>query len=111
MKFSKLTFLLALLAFMLPVAAIGSEIRTNNVLVSSNRDGSVYVQTGNTSIKVPPRQSYYRRSYHRWYPWQFWRRYYRSGCRNKVYQRSTQTTSSGGRVIHSSASTSSYRCR
>ena len=113
MKLSKLTLLLATLVFLLPMAATGSDIdiRTNNVRASSNRDGSVYVQTGNTSVKVPPRRSYYRRSYYRWYPWQFWRRSWNSSCRNKVYQRTTQTTRSGGRVIHSSASTSSHSCR
>lgn len=107
MKLTKLTFLLAILTLMLPVTAIGSEIQTNNVRASTNRDGSIYVQTGNTSVKVPPRRSYYRR----WYPWQFWRRSSSSGCRNKVYQRTSQTTRSGGRVVHSSASTSSHSCR
>ncbi|MDJ0691677.1 MAG: hypothetical protein QNJ41_24635 [Xenococcaceae cyanobacterium MO_188.B32] len=113
MRLSKLTFLLAILAFLLPVAATGSDIdiQTNSVRASTNRDGSVYIQTGDTSVKVPPRRSYYRRSYRSWYPWQFWRRSWNSGCQNKVYQRTTQTTHSGGRVVHSSTSTSSRSCR
>ena len=108
MKLSKLTFLLAILVFLLPVPATGSsvEVKTDNVRVSTNRDGSAYVRTGNTSVRVPPRPSSQR-----WYPWQNWRFPWSSSCQNKVYQTTTQTTHSGGRVIHSSTSTSSHNCR
>lgn len=107
MKLSKLTFLLAVLAFLLPVPAMGNgvEVQTGNVRVSTNQDGSTYVRTGNTSIQVPP-----SRSSQRWYSWQNWRLPWSRSCQNKVYQRTTQTTQSGGRVIHSSTSTSSHNC-
>lgn len=108
MKLSKLTWLLAILAFLLPVSAIGSgiDVQTGNVRASTNQDGSVYVRTGNTSVHVPPRPTY-----NRWSFWRFWQRPWKSGCRNKVYQKTTQTTQSGGRVVHSSTSTSSHSCR
>ena len=108
MKLSKLTLLLATLAFMLPTVAIGSDIdvKTNNVRASTYSDGSVYVRTGNTRVHLPP-----RRSSVRWYPWRFWRLPWRSNCQNSVYQRTTQTTQSGGKVVSSSTSTSSHSCR
>ncbi|MDJ0636621.1 MAG: hypothetical protein QNJ34_25810 [Xenococcaceae cyanobacterium MO_188.B29] len=109
MKFSKLTWLLAILAFLLPVSAIGSgiDVQTGNVRASTNQDGSVYVRTGNTSVHVPPRPTY-----NRWSFWRFWERpSWNRGCRNQVYQKTTQTTRSGGRVVHSSNSTSSHSCR
>ena len=107
MKLSKLTWLLAILAFLLPVSAIGSgiDVQTGNVRASTNQDGSVYVRTGNTSVHVPPRPTY-----NRWSFWRFWQRPWNRSCRNQVYQKTTQTTQSGGRVVHSSTSTSSH-CR
>ena len=110
MKFNKLTFLLVILALLLPVAAIGNNInvRTNNVRASTSRNGSVYVQTGNTGVQLPSRRSSFS-----WYPWQFWRHSWlrRSNCQNRVYQRNTQTMQSGGRVVSSNISTSSTNCR
>ena len=108
MKLSKLTILLATLAFLLPTVAIGSDIdvKTNNVRASTHPDGSVYVQTGNTSVQLPR-----RRPSVRWYPWRFWRLPWSRNCQNSVYQKTTQTTHSGGRVVSSSTSTSSHSCR
>lgn len=108
MKFSQLTFLLATLAFLLPVPANanGVSVQTGNVRVSTERDGSAYVRTGNTSVQVSP-----HRSSQRWYSWQNWQFPWSRNCQNKAYQRTTQTTQSGGRVIHSSTSTSSHNCR
>lgn len=108
MKFSKLTFLLAILALLLPVSvnANGVNVQTGNVRVSTDRDGSAYVRTGDTSIQVSP-----NRSSRPWYSWQNWRLPWSRSCHNQVYQRTTQTTQSGGRVIHSTTSTSSHNCR
>ncbi len=108
MKLSKLTWLLAILAFLVPVSATGSgiDVQTGNVRASTNQDGSVYVRTGSTSVQVPPRPTY-----NRWSFWRFWQQPWNRSCRNEVYQKTTQTTRSGGRVVHSSTSTSSHSCR
>ncbi|MGK7953361.1 MAG: hypothetical protein AB4368_32395 [Xenococcaceae cyanobacterium] len=108
MKFSRLTFLLAILAFLLPVSANGNgvDVQTGNVRVSTERDGSAYVRTGNTSLEVSPQHSS-----RPWYSWQNWRLPWSRSCHSQVYQRTTQTTRSGERVIHSTTSTSSNNCR
>lgn len=109
MKFSKLTFLLAILALMLPFPATANSVnvQTDNVRVGTNKDGSTYVHTRDSSVQVPARSN----SSNRWYYWQNWRFPWSRGCQNQVYQRTTQTTQSGGRVIHSSTSNSSHNCR
>lgn len=110
MKGKQLTVLLATLAFLLPATAIAKEIdvQTGNVRVSTYRDGSISVNSGQNRVEVPsPNHS---RS--RWNPLRSFRTPWSVSCRNSnnsTYQKTTQTTQSGQRVIHHSVSTHSCR--
>ncbi|MBE9171023.1 hypothetical protein IQ238_27070 [Pleurocapsales cyanobacterium LEGE 06147] len=110
MKGKQLTVLLATLAFLLPVAAIAKEIdvQTGNVRVSTYRDGSISVNSGQTQVELPP----HNRSTWRWRPFRSFRTPWSVSCRNSnnsTYQKTTQTTQSGQRVVHHSVSTHSCR--
>jgi hypothetical protein len=110
MKGKQLTVLLATLALLLPSAAIAKEIdvQTGNVRVSTYRDGSISVNSGHSSVEVPPPN----RSRSRWNPLRSLRTPWSTSCRhsnNSTYQKTTQTTQSGQRVVHHSVSTHSCR--
>lgn len=110
MKGKQLTVLLATLAFLLPTTAIANEIdvQTGNVRVSTYRDGSISVNTGQSRVEVPPPN----RSTWRWNRLRSLRTPWSASCRNSnnsTYQKTTQTTRSGQRVVHHSVSTHSCR--
>lgn len=111
MKPNKLIGLVAV-GLILPSTAIAlgnsvlaSEVRvkTANVEAVTRSDGSIYVDTGRTSINVP------RRSRRSWYPWRYWNFPWQSlssdrdTCRHTSYQSTQQTTQSGQTTVQSSS--------
>jgi hypothetical protein len=110
MKGKQLTVLLATLALLLPAPAIAKEIdvQAGNVRVSTYRDGSISVNSGQSRVQVPPSN----RSTWRWNRLRSFRTPWSVSCRNSgnsSYQKTTQTTQSGQRVVHQSVSTHSCR--
>jgi hypothetical protein len=103
MKLKNLVGLLAL-TILIPTIAIAGEtkIKTGNVEVSSDRHGRVYVNTGTTTAQLPSRHSY------RWNPLRYWRLPWQNDCRHS-YQKTTQVTQTGSRVVQSSVATQSCR--
>ena len=81
----------------------GVRVSTDKVRATTHSNGSVYVNTNQTSVSVPA----YRRT---WYPWQSWRTPWRSRCRQNGYQSTTTQTSRGNGVVMRQSSTTSY-CR
>ena len=87
-------------------SVLANEIRvkTPNVGAISRNDGSIYVNTGGTTLNVPRRNS--RRS---WNPFRYWRLPWQSLshdqeiCRHSSYQSTQQTTQSGSRIVQQSS--------
>lgn len=105
MKLKNLVGLCALMV-LIPTTAMAGEIKvkTGNVEVNTHRNGSVYVSTGRTTAQIPrDRTSKF------WNPFRYWRLPWQSKCRNSSYQRTTQVTRTGSRVIQSNVS--SHGCR
>jgi len=115
MKLNKLIGLVAV-GLILPSTAIAfsnsvlAEVRvkTANVEAVTRSDGSIYVDTGSTSVSVPRAHS--RRS---WNPLRHWQLPWQSfsnhrgdrHCRQTTYQSTRQTTHSGNHTVqHSSYS-------
>ncbi len=105
MKLTNLVGLFALIV-LIPTTAIAGEIKvkTGNVEATTYSDGSVYVNTGRTTAQVP---RYHSSPF--WNPFRYWRLPWQSKCRNSSYQRTTQVTRSGSRVVQSNVSTHSCR--
>ncbi|MGF1540808.1 MAG: hypothetical protein ACFCU5_10225 [Pleurocapsa sp.] len=105
MKLKNLVGLCAL-TILIPTITIASEtkVKTGNVEVSTYRDGSVYVNTGTTTAQLPNRHSS-----RYWNPFPYWRLPWQNNCRNSSYQKTTQVTQSGSRVVQSNVSTHSCR--
>lgn len=103
MKYTKLIGLATLL-ILLPTTAMANDIKVKagNVEVNTYQDGSVYVNTGRTTARVEP-----RRFSRYWNPFRYWRLPWQSNCRHSSYQSTTQSTSSGGKVIQSRVSSHS----
>ncbi len=110
MKPNKTIASIAIGAIIIPLVAIvvspktlaEVRVRTANVEAITRNDGSVYVNTGETTLKVPS-----RRSYRNWNPlryWNPWRSNNFARCRNGSYQSTKQTTRSGDRTLHNSVS-------
>ena len=83
-----------------------TRIKTPNVEAVTRSDGSVYVNAGDTTVKVPSRRNY-------WTPWRYWRFPWRSSarnynssykCRHTSHQSTSRITASGSQVIQSSIS-------
>jgi hypothetical protein len=109
MNLKGLTLVLAGLLLFSPTTVLSREIdvRAGNVRASTRRDGSIYVNSGNTKVEVPARHSLSR-----WYPWEFLRFPWRTNCQtisNRSHQRNTQVTNSGHSVVESSVYTSTCR--
>lgn len=89
------------------VKASEVQVKTANVEATTRSDGSVYVNSGGTSVKVPS-----RRSYRYWSPWRSWRfpwqsyRSVRSNCRQSSYQSTSHVTRSSNKIIQRSVSSS-----
>ena len=82
------------------------RVKTANVEAVTRRDGSIYLDTGGTSVSVPRRHN---RRY--WNPIRYWQLPWRSysnserHCRQTTYQSTRQTTHSGNHLVqHSSHS-------
>ncbi len=105
MKLKNLVGLFALMV-LIPTTAMAGEtrVKAGNVEVSTYRDGSVYVDTGRTTTQLP-----HHHSSKFWNPFRYWRLPWQSKCRNSSYQRTTQVTRSGSRVVQSNVSTHSCR--
>ncbi|WP_019505997.1 hypothetical protein [Pleurocapsa sp. PCC 7319] len=118
MKPTKLMGLVAI-GMMLPSTLIASsisvnastvQVKTSNLEATTHSDGSVYVNSGGTSVKVPS-----RRSYRYWSPWRSWRfpwQSYRSvpsNCHQSSYQSTSHVTRSSNRIVQHSVS-SSHKC-
>ena len=83
------------------------QIRTPNLEAVTDRDGSVYINTGKTSVRVPSR----RRD---WTPWRYWRlpwqgsnnvrERYISKCRHTSYQSTSHVNASSSQIVQSSIS-------
>ncbi|MDJ0568445.1 MAG: hypothetical protein QNJ53_05305 [Pleurocapsa sp. MO_192.B19] len=92
-------------------SAIASEVKvkTTNVEAVTRSDGSVYVNSGGNTIKVPS-----RRSYRSWNPFRYWRLPWqsyssnRSNCRHSSYQSTSHVTESNSKIVQSSVS--SHTC-
>ena len=86
------------------------KVKTNNVEAITRSDGSVYVDTGGTTINVPRRDTArYWNPFRYWsFPWQsrtnLDRRTNNSQCHQSSYQSTQQNTQSGHTVQHSSYS-------
>ncbi|MGD1920140.1 MAG: hypothetical protein ACFCAD_15385 [Pleurocapsa sp.] len=76
------------------------QIRTPNVEAVTRSDGSVYVNSGDTTVRVPSRRRY-------WTPWRYWRLPWQSNirdkhsykCRHSSHQSTSRITSSGSQII------------
>ena len=85
------------------------KVKTANVEAVTRSDGSVYVNSGRTTVKVPS-----RRSHRYWNPiryWRFpWQSYHsdRQTCRHSSYQSTSHVTQSSSRIVQSSVS--SHTC-
>ena len=80
------------------------RVKTANVEAVTRNDGSVYVNTGDTSVSVPRRHRRYWNPVRYWqFPWQSFSN--NRHCRNSTYQSTRQTTQSGNHTVqHSSYS-------
>jgi len=115
MKLNKLIGLVAV-GLILPSTAIALsnsvlaevKVKTANIEAVTRSDGSIYVDTGDTSVSVPRRQT--RRYWNPIRSWQLpWQSFSRPNrhCRQTTYQSTQQTTQSGNHTVqHSSYSNS-----
>jgi hypothetical protein len=106
MNKSKVTLSLITLSIIVPTTAIANEVRvrTNNIQATTQSNGSIYVNTGKTSISIPARRNY------TWNSWRYWLPSWQSNnCYQSSYQQTTQVSNSGNQIVRHS-STSSY-CR
>ncbi|MCC0177505.1 hypothetical protein I4641_11000 [Waterburya agarophytonicola K14] len=77
------------------------KVSTPNVEAITRSDGSVYVNSGGTTVQVPSHRRY-------WTPWRYWRlpwqnlKSERSNCRQTSYQATTRITPSSSKIIQSS---------
>lgn len=78
------------------------KVSTPNVEAFTRSDGSVYVNSGGTTVTVPNRRQY-------WTPWRYWRLPWQnnlksesSNCRHSSYQATTRVTPSSSKIIQSS---------
>jgi hypothetical protein len=99
------TVLACLVAVTLPATAV--EVRAGNVIVDTDDDGEIYVNTGGTEVYVPSRR-YYPRSKYR--PSSRYRRsYYCGGYGDSVSYYRTRSSGSGRTITRST--TYSSQCR
>lgn len=86
------------------------RVKTPNVEAVTRSDGSIYVDTGDTTLNVPRRHS--SRYWNPFRYWNFpWQRVTsdRKTCRHTTYQSTKQTTHSGNHTVqHSSYSNDCY---
>lgn len=83
-----------------------ARVRTSNVEAVTRSDGSVYVNSGGTTVQVPSRRRY-------WTPWRYWRLPWQNNvsnkhsykCRHSSHQSTSRITSSGSQIVQSSVST------
>ena len=88
-------------------SALAGEVKvsTPNVEAVTRSDGSVYINTGGTTVQVPSRRK-------AWTSWRYWRlpwqqdNYTRdsSSCRHSSYQSTSQVTPSSSKIVQSSIS-------
>lgn len=88
------------------VRASDIDVEAGNVRVRTQQNGRISVDTGRNQIGVNKRGSY---AVPWWQPWNYYRHRRGRNCRNSTYQRSTQTTTTNGRVHRSSISSSTCR--
>ena len=79
------------------------QIRTPNIEAVTKNDGSVYINSGKTTVRVPSRPRY-------WTPWRYWRlpwhnsnnvsERYTSNCRHTSYQSTSRVTDSSSQIVH-----------
>ena len=82
------------------------QIRTPNIEAVTKSDGSVYINSGKTTVRVPSRRY--------WTPWRYWRLpwhnsnsvsdRYTSECRHTSYQSTSHVTDSSSQIVQSSIS-------
>lgn len=111
MKLGKLTFLLITLTLWFPAIAIAGNVsvRAGSVRVTTSPNGSVYVNTGGSSVYRPASRSYVGVSPT---PNRYVRRSVTTSCARGTSvsrQTSTQVTYSGKTATRSQVS--SYQCR
>ena len=81
------------------------QIRTPNVEAVTRDDGSVYVNSGGTTVQVPSRRRY-------WIPWDYWHlpwqnnvsNRHTSKCNQTSYQSTSRVTASSSQIVQSSIS-------
>ena len=101
MKYKQTLAIVAAIAFF-PSVAIASDIRirTGSVEASTSKNGSIYVNTGNSKVQVPARRTFY------WNPFRYWRSpRQNANCRHNTYQKTTHVSQSGSRVVQSNVAT------
>ena len=84
--------------------ALAKEVRvnTNKVEAVTRSDGSIYINSGDTTVKLPSRRA--------WNPWRSWRLPWQdysntsSGCRHSSYQSTSRVTASSSTIVQSSVS-------
>lgn len=102
------------IAFSNSVLAREVRVKTDNVEAVTRSDGSIYVNTGDTSVSLPRRQN---RRY--WNPFRYWQSPWQRvngdrgartesnrHCRQTTYQSTQQNSQSGHTVQHNSYSNS-----
>lgn len=86
-------------------AAWAGEVKVNtpNIEAVTRSDGSIYLNSGGTTVRVPSRRRY-------WTPWHSWRLPWqnysstRPKCHHSSYQSTSQVTASGNKIVQSSIS-------
>ena len=81
------------------------KVNTPNIEAITRSDGSVYLNSGGTTVQVPSRRRY-------WTPWRSWRLPWQSysstrsspNCRHSSYQSTSHVTASGSKITQSSVS-------
>lgn len=82
------------------------KISTPNVEAITRSDGSVYLNSGGTTLQVPSRRRY-------WTPWRSWRLPWQNysntspNCHHSSYQSTSHVTASGNKIVQSSISSNS----
>ncbi|MEL7523497.1 MAG: hypothetical protein AAFY63_22905 [Cyanobacteria bacterium J06643_13] len=91
------------------VLASEVKVKTANVEAVTRSDGSVYIDTGGTTLSVPRHSSHRYSSRRSWSPWRYWKFPWQSFssdrdiCRHSSYQSTRQTTHGGGSTVQSSS--------
>ena len=86
-----------------------TRIKTSNVEAVTKSDGSVYVNTGGTTVRVPSRRY--------WTPWRYWRLPWQSNfsdrsssnCRQTSHQSTSRINAFGSQIVQSSISSNTCK--